>query len=84
MSSSSMLALSPISNGLTEKDALWLARSPRRSLAVLQLILAGPFLSDGRSWSPLRRWLFVASFFAGSLLAFAIAVWVVGPIPPET
>jgi hypothetical protein len=54
------------------------------TLAVLQSILAGPFLSDGRSWSPLRRWLFVASFFAGSLLAFAIAVWVVGPIPPET
>lgn len=54
------------------------------TLAVLQLILAVPFLSDGGSWSPLRRWLFVASSLAGSLLAFAVATWVVGPIPSET
>lgn len=54
------------------------------TVAGLQSILAAPFLSDGGCWSPLRRWLFVASFLAVSLLAFAVAVWVVGPIPQET
>ena len=54
------------------------------TLAGLQSILVAPFLRDGGSWSPLRRWLFVASFLAVSLLAFAVAVWVVGPIPQET